>query len=300
MNILLTGSNGFLGKYIYKEISKGNIVYTLNRKNSNYNIDLSKSIPNFENNFDLVIHTAGLAHVLNIKNEKQNQFYLSNVLGTLNLLNGLTHKHIPKKFVFISSVSVYGLLEGEFVNEEFPLIASDAYGQSKIDAENEIIKWGKNNNVLITILRLPLIVGENPPGNLGAMINGIRKGYYFNIGNGSARKSMVLASDVSRYILCASDIGGIYNLTDGYHPSFYELSYSISRKYKKIFFLRIPLFIAKILSIIGDLFNDSFPLNTLRFKKITSTLTFDDARARKSFNWNPNSAIYFFEIKKYK
>jgi hypothetical protein len=33
------------------------------------------------------------------------------------------------------------------------------------------------------IWRLPLIVGENAPGNLGAMENAIQKGYYFWIGN---------------------------------------------------------------------------------------------------------------------
>jgi hypothetical protein len=41
-------------------------------------------------------------------------------------------------------------------------------------------------------LVLPLLVGENPRGNLGVMMRAIDKGYYFNIGGGKARKSMVL------------------------------------------------------------------------------------------------------------
>ena len=34
-------------------------------------------------------------------------------------------------------------------------------------------------SIVCTILRLPLIVGSNPPGNLGKMINGIKNGFYF-------------------------------------------------------------------------------------------------------------------------
>lgn len=46
----------------------------------------------------------------------------------------------------------------------------------------------KQHNVVCTILRLPLLVGTNPPGNLGAMIKGIARGYYFNIGGGKSKK----------------------------------------------------------------------------------------------------------------
>ena len=48
MDILLTGSNGFLGKVLYKHL-KNYSVKTLSRSASFYNIDLSKQIPEFNN-----------------------------------------------------------------------------------------------------------------------------------------------------------------------------------------------------------------------------------------------------------
>jgi len=145
--------------------------------------------------------------------------------------------------------------------------------------------------VLLTILRLPLLVGENPPGNLGSMIKAIEKGYYFNIGGGKSKKSMVLANDVAAFIPKVASIGGIYNLTDGYHPNFYELSTLICKNRNKKIPLNIPSIIANLLGYIGDVIGKSMPLNTVKLKKITTDLTFDDSKAREIAGWNPNPVL---------
>ena len=88
--------------------------------------------------------------------------------------------------------------QGELVTENDELLAKDAYGLSKILAEKLIQEWCKKNKVVCTILRLPLVVGYNPPGNLGAMIKSIKSGFYLNIAGGKVKKSMVLASDVAK------------------------------------------------------------------------------------------------------
>jgi len=294
MNILLTGSNGFLGKFIYNYLIVSNKVFTLNRTNSNYNCDLSKSITHLNNSFDLVIHCAGLAHINNYK-RNDNSFYKVNVNGTNNLLKSLQEK-IPNYFIYISSVSVYGLIQGININEQQPLQALDPYGLSKILAEDKVIRWCKKNNVKYTILRLPLVVGTNPPGNLGSMINGIKKGYYFNIRRGTAKKSIVLAEDIAKFILKAAEVGGTYNLTDGYHPNFKELSHLISLQFGKTFVPNLPFFIAKLLAFFGDVIGPKFPFNSNKLVKITSTLTFNDEKARKAFGWNPTPVSEGFKI----
>ena len=156
MKILLTGSNGFLGKYIYNTLSSEYSVLTLSRSYSDFNIDLSVEIPSFSYSFDCVIHSAGLAHI-NFKSIDQSKlFFQVNVLGTINLLKSLEAKSLPKYFVFISSVSVYGLSEGIEIDENYPLNASDPYGLSKIEAEKIILNWCAEKNIICTILRLPL------------------------------------------------------------------------------------------------------------------------------------------------
>lgn len=295
MRILLTGSNGFLGRVIVNTLSSIVTLIKLSRNNSDINIDLSKNSPEINAVYDIVIHSAGLAHFFPNSDEETKLFNNVNVLGTLNLLNGLI-KYPPKRFVFISSVSVYGLNKGEYISEDMPLIAKDPYGKSKIDAEEIVLRWCKQNNVICTIFRLPLVVGTNPPGNLRSMIHAIKKGFYFNISGGIARKSMVLASDIAEIIIKASEVGGIYNLTDGNHPSFAELSYYIAKQYNKSFVPSIPKFIAIILAFIGDRIDVNFPINSDKLKKITSTLTFDDSKARKEFGWNPTAVLERFKI----
>jgi nucleoside-diphosphate-sugar epimerase len=297
--LLLTGHNGFLGKVFLDKLNtiEDLKIFTLSRSNnSNYSVDLSKDIPEFDKCFDIIIHNAGFAHTIPKTKNEELLFNTVNVVGTANLLLGLSKIGIPKNFVFISSVSVYGLAEGINIDEGFPLLATDPYGKSKIEAERLITKWCFDNNVICTILRLPLVVGNNPPGNLGYMIQAIKKGYYFNISGGYSRKSMVLISDVAGIILKASEIGGVFNLTDGYHPSFQELSKVISKKFGKSFVFNIPHILAIFLAKFGDFIFKSFPINSPKLLKITSTLTFDDSKARSEIGWNPSPVLENFDL----
>jgi nucleoside-diphosphate-sugar epimerase len=208
----------------------------------------------------------------------------------------LEKEALPKKFVFISTVGVYGQTSANLVNEDALLNAIDPYGKSKIEGEKLINNWCKEKNVKCTILRLPLIVGSNPPGNLGSMIKAIKKGYYFNIAEGKAKKSMVLAEDVANSILNAAEIGGIYNLTDGYHPSFLELSHHIAFQLGKKTPWNLPMWLTKWMAIFGDILGNKAPINSKKLQKITSDLTFDDSKARKAFGWNPTPILEGFNI----
>jgi nucleoside-diphosphate-sugar epimerase len=292
----LTGASGYLGSIIRSTLSSESII-SLSRFNADINVDLSKFVP-YLPSVDLVIHAAGKAHLVPSSPSEYQDFFEVNVNGTINLLKGLEKSTIPKSIVFISSVSVYGCENGLLVNEVEPLLAKDPYGASKIEAEKIIIEWCKINNVICGILRVPLIVGINPPGNLGSMIKGIKKGYYFNIGGGKAKKSMVLSDDIAKSIIKVAEIGGIYNLTDGYHPTFAELSNTISSQLGKGNPMNMPLWLAKLIAKFGDLFVSKAPLNTRKLSKITSDLTFDDSKARKVFGWNPTPVLEGIKINK--
>ena len=292
--ILLTGSSGFLGKEIGSYLTSNNSIFNLNRGSGDYKIDLGKLTPFFNSHFDIVIHAAGKAHSQPKTQKEKNDFFEVNIRGTENLLKGLnTDIH---SFIFISSVSVYGLTSGKLINEESQLLAKDPYGLSKIGAEKLVQEWCYKNNTKCLILRLPLVAGANPPGNLASMIKGIRRGYYFNVDGGLAQKSIVLLSDISKYLLKASEVGGIYNLTDGQNPSFFDLSYCIAHQIGKKNVPNLPLVFAKILAKTGDIIGDRFPLNSDKLSKVTSSLTFDDTKARAAFGWNPTPVLEGFKI----
>ena len=294
MKILLTGASGFLGSVITKTLSDHNII-TLGRKGSVVQADISIEVPVVPA-CDLVIHAAGKAHYVPKSQRERDQFFQVNVNGTANLLKSLEKSGFPKSFVFISTIAVYGLDAGSMISELAPLLANDPYGRSKIEAELMITEWCNQNNVTLAILRLPLVVGSNPPGNLQSMIKGIKKGYYFDVDGGRSKKSMVLASDVSQILIRASECGGVFNLTDGYHPSFSELAGLIAQHSGKRTPRSIPYWMGKILSLVGDVVGKLFPLNSNKLKKITSELTFNDSKARVSLGWNPQSVLKGFEI----
>lgn len=291
---LLTGSNGFLGTILLKRLmQEQHGIITLSRSNAHLNIDISNEFYiEKKNYFNTIIHVAGKAHTIPHTPEEEQNFYKVNLEGTQNLCNALTGLNkLPKAFIFISTVAVYGVDEGENIHEDYPLNGSTPYAKSKVLAEEWLQEWGKKNNVIIGILRLPLIAGPNPLGNLGAMIKGIKSGKYLSIGKANARKSVVWAEDIGSIIPRLSEIGGIYNLTDGYHPTFGELENSIAQTLMKKSPFRIPQFAARMLGFAGDVIGSKFPLNSDKLKKITLTLTFDDSRAQKILDWKPTKVL---------
>lgn len=289
MKIILTGGSGFLGKTILSAMAPNEVV-SIARSNCDIKCDLARQIPTLPC-ASLVIHAAGKAHSVPKTVAEKQEFFEVNVKGTLNLLKGLEQAAtLPKSFIFVSSVAVYGKEKGTEIDEDTRLAATDPYGRSKIEAESVIQEWCKKHDVICGILRLPLLAGHNPPGNLGALIKGVKQGYYFNIGGGTAKKSMVLTTDVANILPKLAEVGGIYNLTDGYHPSFYELSRIVAAQLDKKRNLNLPYWAGKLIAVIGDHIN-KFPLNSNKLEKITSDLTFNDSKARTRLGWAPNNVL---------
>ena len=298
--ILLTGKSGFLGNYLYAFLkSKYKDVDTLGRhKEDNINGDFLKGNFQINKSYDMVVHSAGLAHIVPRNEREKKLFYEINYHGTERLLQALEIR-IPKYFVFISSIAVYGLNAGIEINEITPLKATEPYGKSKVLAEKAVMDWCEKNNCIYSILRLPLIAGINPPGNLGAMIKGIKSRKYFRIGGGGAKKSIVLATDVATIVPKVAVLGGIYNLTDTIHPSFKQIEDTLCEKFNASIFV-LPNVFARIIGYFGDIVNfimgkRKFPLDSRAYQKITQTLTLDDSKAQAELGWKPKSVLSFIK-----
>jgi nucleoside-diphosphate-sugar epimerase len=290
-NILITGKSGFLGKILERCLEEDK-KSTYGLGNNNLRIDISKPFDLPQENFDIIIHAAGKAHSIPKSKVEEKLFYEVNFDGTKNLSAAIDKLAIkPASFIFISTVAVYGVDKGEMVNELHPLNGETPYSKSKILAENFLIDWSEKSGIKLAILRLPLVAGQNPPGNLGAMIKGIKTGRYLSIGKADAKKSIVWAEDIAHIIPKISIVGGIYNLTDSYHPSFGELEKHISAACGKSIPKKIPLILAKAIARVGDFLGATSPINTIKLDKITSTLTFDNSKALKELNWVPSKVL---------
>jgi len=296
---LVTGASGFLGGFLLNFVTstKGE-VFSVGRNSSNQIVaDLAREIPVISQNIDVVVHAAGKAHTVPSTEAEKRDFFDVNLNGTKNLCTALEKLEIkPLSFIFISTVAVYGLDTGKNIPERHVLAGKTPYALSKIEAEKFLETWCATNHIKLSILRLPLIAGQRPPGNLGAMVKGIQSGKYFNISGGTAKKSIVMAADVAKWIPVIAQHPGIYNLTDGYHPSFSELANVIAKQLNKSTPKNIPGWIAKCIALVGNLLGNKAPINTDKLQKITATLTFDDTLARKTFGWAPSKVLDGFII----
>ncbi len=298
--VLVTGASGFLGTEVCRVLSKEHDVYTLGRTQTFFkNIDADLSNQNIllpEVSFEHIVHLAGKAHSYPKTDKEIEAFSLINYQGTINVLNALITQKNIKTFIFASTVAVYGVEFGENIKESYPTNPTTPYGKSKLSAEQYIIDWCIKKNINYLILRLPLIAGNNPPGNLGAMKRAIKKGYYIKIKGNQSRKSVVIATDIADLISKFNWESGIYNLTDGINPTFSEIECALEKSLNKQVRFKIPLNLLNKAALVGDFLQKmkiNIPINSFKIKKITSSLTFNDEKARKELDWKPNSAIEY-------
>jgi len=296
--LLFTGSSGFLGQNVKPLLLDKYDISTVGRSEEcDYIVDLSMDEPRFKESFDVVFHAAGKAHVIPKNQNEEDEFFLVNLTGTKNLCKSLEKIGVPKNFIYVSSVAVYGCESGSDIDESYPLKGKAPYALSKIKTEKFLQSWCEKNNVCLSILRPSLIAGPNAPGNLGSMVNGIKKGKYLSIAGGKARKSVLMVQDIAKLVSLLEDKGGIYNVCDNTQPSFRELEQVICKQLDKKLPFSIPLYIAKFLALIGDLLGSKAPINSKRLLKITESLTFSNKKACKELGWCPLNVLENYRIK---
>ena len=224
MKLLFTGASGFLGNNVRPLLEGMYDVTTVGLlPQDDYIVNIAKEIPDLRVRYDIVLHAAGKAHSVPKTEAEKQVFFDVNLQGTKNLCTALEKKGIPRAFIFISTVAVYGCDFGENITEEHSLEGVTPYAMSKRLAEEFLQKWCYEHNVTLGIIRPSLIVGPNPPGNLGAMIHGIRSGRYLSIAGSRTRKSVLMVQDIARLVPLLVEKGGIYNVCDSYQPTFREL-----------------------------------------------------------------------------
>ena len=70
----------------------------------------------------------------------------------------------------------------------------------------------------------------------------------------------------------------------------------ISRQLGKRKPISIPYWLAWLAAKCGDLLGKRFPLNSEKLAKITGTLTFSNAKARRELNWEPLDVMGNYKV----
>ena len=295
--LLFTGGTGFLGMNVMPILTQKYEVTTCGiTQDDMLKANLAKEIPVLPERYDVVLHACGKAHVVPKTEVEKQAFYDVNYQGTVNLCRALENAGIPKALIFISTVAVYGCEFGESIDEYHPLNGNTPYADSKIKAEEYLTKWCLDHQVRLSILRPSLLAGKNAPGNLGAMVNGIKKGFYLNIAGGKVKKSILMAEDIAHLLPLLEDKGGIYNVCDTRQPSFGEISMSVAKQLGKRKPISIPYWMAWCMAKVGDLIGNKAPINTYKLGKMTKSLTFSNEKARIELGWEPLDVLTNYKI----
>lgn len=295
--LLFTGGTGFLGKNVMPILKQKYDVTTCGiTPDDMLKANLAKDMPVLPEVYDVVLHACGKAHVVPKTEAEKQMFYDVNYHGTVNLCKALEKFGLPKAIIFISTVAVYGCEYGDLITEEHPLEGTSPYAESKIMAEKYLTEWCEKNGVVLGILRPSLLAGKNAPGNLGAMVKGIKKGYYMNIAGGKVIKSILMAEDIARLVPLLEEKGGVYNVCDTRQPSFGEISMSVAKQLGKGKPLNIPYWIALCMAKVGDLLGNKAPINSYKLEKMTKSLTFSNEKVRKELGWEPLDVLTNYKI----
>lgn len=295
--LLFTGGTGFLGHNARPILDKMYEVTTCGiTPDDVIKANLAKEVPDLIDHYDVVLHACGKAHTVPKTEAEKQVFFDVNYTGTVHLCDALEKVGAPKALIFISTVAVYGCEFGDLVTEDHPLNGDTPYAKSKIQAEEYLIDWCKRKNVKLGILRPSLLAGKNATGNLGSMVNGVKKGFYMNIAGGKVIKSILMAEDIANLVPLLEEKGGIYNVCDTNQPSFGELSESVAKQLGKQKPLNIPYWIAWCMAKVGDCLSNKAPINTYKLGKMTKSLTFSNEKARNELGWEPLDVLDNYKI----
>lgn len=295
MKILITGIHGFVGS---------NLVNALKGEHTLYGVDIvapakdgvekTFSWKDVENEaippVDAMIHLAGKAH--DTKNRAAAQVYFDVNTGLTQKIYDYFLKSDAKRFVFFSSVKAAAdKVPGEVLTEEVIPAPKGPYGESKIKAEDYILKNGGLRMMSeglgskrVFILRPCMIHGPGNKGNLNLLYGVVSKGIPWPLGAFENKRTFTSIDNLCYVVegLLTKDVpSGIYHMADDEALSTNELIEVMCEAMgKKARIWRINRNLMEAVASIGTTLH--LPLNEERLGKLTENYVVSNAKIKKA------------------
>lgn len=240
MKILLTGATGFIGRHLLEALRKaygrGAVVAV-----SSSRIDYGDHFEEYNcgglfpsesilraghRDVDCIVHLGAFT-----PKESKEADYAKGAIGNILFTDSLLRTNFPflVKFIFISTLDVYGLYSG-VISEDTPICPLNLYSQSKVFCERMVSSFFANKDVDFAILRLGHVYGpgeERYKKIIPVAISNILAGRTVTLfGDGEEKRSFIYVKDVVSSImaaLAARMSGKIINVVGGTTVSINEL-----------------------------------------------------------------------------
>lgn len=200
--ILITGANSYIGVSFENHLKKWCDQYSVDTVDM---IDGTWREKDFSC-YDTVFHVAGIAHQ---KETRKNADIYYKVNYELAVETAAKAKNEGvKQFIFLSSMSVYGMDHGVITRETVPIPKSN-YGRSKWQAEVEITAM-QSATFNVCVLRPPMVYGKDCKGNFQTIIKVVKKFSFFpKVHN---QRSMIYIDNLCSFVkLCLDEkLKGVY------------------------------------------------------------------------------------------
>jgi len=297
MNLLLTGSNGFIGRhllYSLKKISELDVAILsrndngLNKKVLNVDLLDDFELSDYLKYYDVVIHVAAMANANELDDSVE--LFKMNVDSTLRLAQQSALAGV-KRFIFISTIKVNG--ESTEMDTPFDMNVSveplNQYGLSKYLAESGLKKISSECDLEVVIIRPPLVYGPGVKANFASLMNLVSKGIPLPFGCITHnQRSLVSVTNLVDLIITCIDhpkaANQVFLVSDDHDVSTSEMVREMAIALNKpTWQLPVPIWCYRF---IGKLFNKSDVVD-----RLTGSLQVDISHTKETLGWKPPQTL---------
>ena len=261
-NILLTGSNGFVGSYFIDNYKDKYNINTFSFLNDDFkDLNLSK--------INTIIHLSALVHQMG--GASKEEYEKVNVRQTIDLAKKAKSSGV-KHFIFMSTVKVYGEETNIAYDENSDCNPQDDYGKSKLKAEQELLKL-EDDSFKVSIVRTPIVYGYGVKANIKSLINLVNKVTVLPFANIKNKRSMIYVGNLCNLIdeIIIQEKEGTFLASDDEPLSTTRLIELIANGLgKKVYLIKVPFF-ESLLKLVKPSFH----------KRLYESLEVDNSETKK-------------------